>query len=186
MSKAQASLNLAVLLLALPLHAGPMVEFYRPQAFKPERLADVELTERWTLFFVQGLNIEQHARLLMCAWHRESNFDKALVEPGEGSYGITQVRQKYHAALRRFWRGQGIELGGASELRTQIAFGVAMFKFKLDEQNGNAYEAIRAYNGAGPGARWHRKKVIGTLRRVYGLDLDPYGRYTVWSQRSKT
>jgi hypothetical protein len=164
-----------------------MVEFYEAQSREHtpahgwDRVLTVELTERYTTKYTALLCIPQHVALLMCGMHRESEFKTNKPDPIGDSYGVGQVRKKYNAGLRRYYlKSHGIRLGKDTNLETQVAFSVAMFKFKLDACKGNAYEAVRAYNGKGPGARHHRKKVISTLRRIYGLDLRPDGRYVKW------
>jgi len=157
----------------------PMQAFYEKH-YPANDLTHIDYCAHETARLAMRLGIEKHAYLLMCNWHRESEFVQNLESKKEDSYGVTQVRRRYHKELYEFWKKKGIELGSENDPTTQIAFGVAVFKLKLDRCKGNAYEAIRAYNGDGPGARYHRKKVRASLRKIYGMDLQENGKYRAW------
>lgn len=166
-------MKLLALLLALPLSlaassADKLVAYYAKTdpSIDPMYLRYVAgETERLAKSVGHGDKLET----LLAMWHTESHFQQAA-DDGD-SYGVAQTRKRYEKRLRTWWLKRGVPLGSLDDPTTQVAFGVAEFAehwhYARNDKN-RLWETVRRYNGSGPGARNHAKKVFRARKVIFG------------------
>ena len=154
--------------------AGPeetkMARLYRRKMtyLGKDRPNDVLLCGRWTRYYARKVGVEKYMATLMCMWHVESQF--ANVAGGDGkSFGRAQTCYGYQGDLKAWWAKRGEALGADDEIRTQMAYGVAEFVMKQKDAKGDLWSTVRRYNGCGPDAIAHARKVFAARDRIYGL-----------------
>ncbi len=160
--------------LATPPAAGPeetrMAGLYRRKRTYLGRghAEDVLTCGRWTRYYARKTGVEKHMATLLCMWHVESQF--LNVPGGDGkSFGRTQTCYGYQPDLRRWWATRGEALPGDNSIQTQMAYGVAEFVIKQKAARGDLWSTVRRYNGCGPDAIAHARKVFAARDRIYGM-----------------
>lgn len=165
---------LAALLLSLPLHlsaaspADKLAAFYArnyPRVDRDYLRYVAAETER----FAKQLGHSDKVPTLLAMWHVESHYQQHA-DDGD-SYGITQTRRRYEKRLRRYWLDRHVELGSLADPTCQVAFGVAEFAehwHYARRSKDRLWETVRRYNGSGPMARNHVRKVKLARKLIFG------------------
>lgn len=119
-------------------------------------------------------------RVIMGIIHNESggrpeNYLGDVTAPGGPSIGPMQVYRRT-ALDYGLWAPSDPDDRDAyaamsSDEVQGIAWGVAVFKRKLAEANGDVADAVRRYNGSGSAAEAYRDRALAFISSTYGEDL---------------
>ncbi len=115
----------------------------------------------WLIFF----RIEHTAEKFLSNTAAESWYDPRAVSSA-GCIGATQVCSIELAD--NILRQRGIDVCNLKASQLDAARGVSIYWWKLKKTNGEPWEAIQRYNGAGKAAVAHRNKVWKYHREIFG------------------
>lgn len=146
-----------------------LVGFYRKHYPKHEySVADLSTLARSTEKYARLLCLQGELDTLLALAHREAQCRKDRLGDDGKSFGAYQTLLDDMEEFRGFWKRRGIKLRPVMDLDTQCAFGVAEFYKKLLVSRGNVWGAVRRYNGSGPMAQRHARKVFVSRRVIFG------------------
>ncbi len=116
--------------------------------------------------FSKRLDLAGDAEFIATAFYIESRYDPTATD-GD-SLGIAQVRAKYRPLFRSVLEKNGISVpDDPSNPTVQIAEGIGAYWLFKGYARGDRVEAIRRYNGKGPNAQRHKRRVLKAYKRFF-------------------
>ena len=109
---------------------------------------------------------EEDIQIFLANINEESTWDPT-VESSKQCQGLTQIYPRYIDSYKVPWKGVWNVGDDLTKIDNQIALGWGCYYLKRQMVKGDKWLAIERYNGVGPDARNHRRKVFMAYKKIF-------------------